>query len=154
MYHGVIIEESLENKDVLKKLKILSTTVEVVTDEHKTPWLSQWTLHTIEVGESEAQEVAEKISEALDREHSWYADFKNETHHCIIFRGKVFFVDRDSKVRHCGAVSQDLERSVCGMRKVCSSCKEQYDEVVRHGLLIGIPEYQLDFSPTVGEWER
>jgi len=40
-YKGVIIEESLENKDVLKDIKISSTKVEEVTDEHKTPWIKQ-----------------------------------------------------------------------------------------------------------------
>ena len=33
-YQGVIIEESLENKEVLKKIKIISTKVEPITDEH------------------------------------------------------------------------------------------------------------------------
>ncbi len=127
-YRGIIIEESLENKDVLKKVKIVSTKVEKVTDEHKTPWISQWTLHTVEVSESEARAVAEEVSKALDRLHNWYADYKNETHHYIIFRDKVFCVDRTSK--------------------------EQYDEAKRYGILLGIPEYQLDFHPVVDEWER
>jgi len=68
-YKGVIIEESLSNKDVLKKVKILSTKVEKVTDEHKTPWLSQWTLHTVEVSENEAQIIAKEISKSLDYSH-------------------------------------------------------------------------------------
>ncbi len=41
VYKGVIIEESLEDKDVLNKLKIISTKVERVTKEHQTPWLSK-----------------------------------------------------------------------------------------------------------------
>ena len=127
-YRGVIIEESLENTDILKNVKILSTEVEDVTDGHKTPWLSRWTLHTVEVPEREAEEVAQMLSEDLETEHVWYADFKNDMHHYIIFRNKVFFVNRSSK--------------------------EQYDEVVRHGTSLGIPDYQLDFSPAVVQWER
>lgn len=129
-YKGVIIEESLASKDVLKKIKIISTEVEKITNEHQTPWLSQWTLHTVEIPESEAQVVAEKISKSLDYSHdsSWYADYKNDTHHYIIFRDKIFYVDRKSK--------------------------EQYDEVKRYGILLGIPEYQVDFHPEVAEWER
>jgi len=46
-YKGVIIEESLGNKDGIQKVKIISTKVEKVTGEHQTPWLSQWTLDTI-----------------------------------------------------------------------------------------------------------
>lgn len=128
-YKGVIIEESLEDKGVLKKVKIISTKVEQVTDEHKTPWLSQWTLHTVEIPENEAKEIAEEISSSLDRAHggSWYADFKNNTHHYIIFRNKIFYIDRKSK--------------------------EQYDEAKLYGISLGIPEYQVDFHADIAEWE-
>jgi len=129
-YKGVIIEESLEDKGVLKKVKIISMKVEQVTDEHKTPWLSQWTLHTVEIPENEAKEIAEEISSSLDRTHggSWYADFKNNTHHYIIFRNKIFYIDRKSK--------------------------EQYGEAKLYGISLGIPEYQVDFHPDIAEWER
>ena len=127
-YTGVIIEESLENKDILKDVKILETKVEEATEEHKTPWVKQWTLHAVEIPEGQAQNISEKISHALDAEHPWYADFKNEAHHYIIFRGKVFFIDRASK--------------------------KQYDEAKNYGISIGIPEYQVDFHPEVKQWER
>lgn len=42
-YKGVIIEESLENKDILDKISILATKKEIVTEKHKTPWVRQWT---------------------------------------------------------------------------------------------------------------
>jgi len=127
---GVIIEESLENKSVLKKVKILSTKIEKVTKKHQTPWISQWTLHTIEIPKGKAKEIAEEISKSLDRKHggSWYADFKNKTYHYIIFRNKIFFIDRTSK--------------------------KQYDEAKQYGLSLGIPEYQVDFHPEIKEWER
>ena len=85
-YKGVIIEESLEDKNVLKEVKILSTKVEQVTEKHKTPWLKQWTLYTIEVPENRAAEIAEKISKVIVLEHknSWYADFKNDNFHYIL----------------------------------------------------------------------
>lgn len=129
-YSGTIIEESLTNKDVLKKVKIISTKVEPITDEHKTPWLSQWTLHAVEIPENEAQGVAEEISKSLDYSHnsSWYADYKNDSHHYIIFRDKIFYIDRKSK--------------------------EQYDEAKRYGISLGIPEHQVDFHPEVEEWKR
>ncbi|MCC7004956.1 hypothetical protein IT397_03510 [Candidatus Nomurabacteria bacterium] len=127
-YKGVIIEESLENKDVIKDVKILETKVEEVIEEHKTPWVKQWTLHTVEIPENQVIDVAEKISRALDSEHNWYADFKNDTHHYIIFRNKVFYIDRKSK--------------------------EQYDEAKQYGISLGIPEYQVDFAPDDKIWER
>lgn len=127
-FNGVIIEESLENKDVLQKVKIIKTKVEEVSEEHKTPWIKQWTLHTVKILENQADEIAEDLSKSLDSEHNWYADFKNDKFHYVIFRNKVFKVDR--------------------------SKPEQYNEVVKYGLSLGIPDYQLDFTPHIKEWER
>jgi hypothetical protein len=119
----VIIEESLEDKSILGELRILETEVEKVTDRNKTPWLKLWTKHTVQVPEAEARVVAERLAKMIDRKHggSWYADFKNPQFHYIIFRDRVFRVDRRSK--------------------------QQYDEVNRFGEALGIPSYQLDFSP-------
>jgi len=116
-YKGDIIEESLEERDVLKGLNIISTRVEKVTDEHKTPWLSQWTLDTIEVTENEAESLAEKLSKALDPEHGWYIDYRNDQCHFVIFKDKVFKIDR--------------------------SKKSDYDEMIKYGLSVGTPDYQL-----------
>ena len=127
-YNGVIIEESIEDNSIIKKLKVLNTEVEKVTEEHKTPWIKQWTLHTVEIPKNQADNIAKELSEILDSEHNWYADFKNNNFHYIIFRNKVFKVDR--------------------------SKKEQYDEVTKYGVSLGIPDYQLDFSPHIKEWER
>lgn len=127
-FNGVIIEESLEKKDILKKVKILKTKIEKVTEKHKTPWIKQWTLHTVEILENQADKIAEDLSKSLDSKHSWYADFKNDKFHYIIFRNKVFKVDR--------------------------SKPEQYADVTKYGLTLGIPDYQLDFSPHIKEWER
>jgi len=126
---GVIIEESLEKKDVLKKVKILKTKVEDVTPEHHTPYLKQWTLHTVEIFENQFDEIVEELSKSLDSSHSdWYADFKNDDFHLIIFRNKVFKIDR--------------------------SKPEQYKKAVEYGLSFGIPDYQLDFTPDIKEWKR
>lgn len=129
-YKGTIIEESLENKAVLKKVKILSTKLEKVTEKHKTPWIKQWTMHLVEVPENKAREIAEEISKSLDPKQggSWYADFKTKTHAHIIFRNKVFFIDRTNK--------------------------EQYDEAKKYGLSLGIPKHQVDFHPKVKKWKR
>jgi len=127
-YKGVIIEESLDKKDVLKNTKILSTKVEQVIKKHETPWLKQWTLHTIEIPENKIEKMILEISKSLESEHPWYADFKNENIHFIIFRNKVFKIERKSK--------------------------EQYDEAKRYGISLGIPSYQVDFHPEVKEWKR
>lgn len=122
-FRGVIFEESLKDPSILNNVKILSTEVEKVTDTHQTPWLLNWTLHNIEVEDSQAEKVVQKLSQDLEYEHNWYADFKNDLYHYIIFRGKVFKVKR--------------------------SQPKEYEDVKRYGVSKGIPDYQLDFSPQV-----
>lgn len=102
-YRGVIIEESLSKTDVLKDIKILSTEVEPVIESHKTPWIKQWTMHTFEIPEGRSDKVAEKLSEDLEKEHNWYADFKNDQYHYIVYRGKVFKVDLKNPVLYKNA---------------------------------------------------
>lgn len=128
-FDGVIIEESLTNNSVLNDVNTISTKVEPVTKKHKTPWVKQWTLLTVEIPEEKAAEVADKISKALDKEHNWYADFKSETEHYVIYTGKVFHItDRTDK--------------------------EQYDKATEYSISIGIPDYQVDFSPHLKQWDR
>jgi len=121
-FKGIIIEESLKDKSILKDslIKILKTDTEKVISEHHTPWLKKWTLHTIEVREDRALDIAEKIAKALDKEHNWYADYKNDEYHFIIFKSKIFCVKLDSK--------------------------REYEAVKKYGLKLGIPEHQLDFD--------
>lgn len=127
-YKGVIIEESLEKADILKDVVVVDTKVEPVTAEHKTPWIKQWTLHTVEIPEEKADQVAEQLSADLEKEHNWYADYKNDQYHYIIYRNKVFKVDLKNPVL--------------------------YKEAKAYGISLGIPEYQVDFAPEDKLWER
>lgn len=127
-YKGVIIEESLEKADVLKDVIVIEIKVEAVTEEHKTPWIKQWTLHTVEIPEEKADQVAERLSADLDKEHEWYADYKNDQYHYIIYRGKVFKVDLKNPVL--------------------------YKDAKQYGISVGIPEYQVDFAPEDKIWDR
>jgi hypothetical protein len=127
-YRGVIIEESVADKAVLGLVKIISTEVEPVTNEHKTQWIKQWTLDAIEVSEDSADGIAKKISDALDKEHNWYADFKNDEYHYIIYRGRVFKVDLKNPTL--------------------------YKDAKQYGVSLDIPEYQVDFAPEDKIWER
>jgi hypothetical protein len=122
-YQGIIIEESLEDKAVLKKLTTLKTKVEPVTLEHKTPWIKTWTMHTVAFDETQATNLCNEISHAIDKAHkgAWYADFKNLTHHYIVFSEKVFGVSQTDQ--------------------------DAYERAKEYGRSIGIPEYQLDFLP-------
>lgn len=129
MFTGSIIEESLDDKNVLKKIKIVKTKIEKVTEEHHTPHLKQWTIHEVEISEDDADKIAEELSKSLDSKHGeWYADFKNDQIHYVIFKNKVFKIDRAKK--------------------------EQYDEATKYGISLGIPDYQVDFSPFIKAWKR
>ena len=130
-YKGVIIEESLDSKDVLRDILIIKTKIEKVTEEHKTPHLKQWTLHTIEILESKSDSFAQLLGKSLrggTPGDNRYADFKNDQYHYIIYRDKVFKVDLKNPVLY-------------------KSAKE-------YGISLGIPEYQVDFVPKEKVWNR
>ncbi len=127
-YRGTVIEESLNDKSVISQLKIVSQEVEPVTERHKTPWIKQWTLDLVDVPESDADAIAEKLSKSLDKEYAWYTDYKNDKYHYIIYRDKVFKIDRENPFL--------------------------YKEAKQYGISLNIPEYQVDFAPESKIWER
>jgi len=106
-------------------MKILKTKIEKVTEKHQTPWIKQWTLHTVEISENNADKLAEELCKSLDSKHNWYADFKNKQTHYIIFYNKIFKINR--------------------------SKPEQYADATEYGILLGIPKYQVDFSSAIAE---
>ena len=116
-YEGCIIEESLENTDVINLFKIVRTEIAPVTEENATPWLDNWTMHMVEIGENNIDDAVIKLKNSLKNEENWYADLKNNDFHYIVFNDKVFKVGRSSK--------------------------EQYNEVNQYGLARSIPTYQL-----------
>jgi len=119
-FTGTIIKESLADQSILKDLVVIETKVELVTPRHQTPWVKQWTKLKISIPETWADFYAERISEALDAEHAWYADFKNDKFHYVIFYGQPFLVDLNDP--------------------------QGYEAVKEYGQELGIPDYQLDFA--------
>ena len=119
MYSGVIIEESLANRQALEGLNIVKQEVEKVTDAHETPWLAQWTCDTVEIPEADIETVVQKLSAAIDTAYigNWYCDFRNDNWHYVVFSGKIFKIDRKKR--------------------------EAYDEMREYALSIGLPEHQL-----------
>ena len=120
---GSIIEESLEKKGILQKVKILKTKIETVTKEHKTPWIKKWTIHVVEVSENKADAIAKELSASLDSKHYWHVELWSDSHFYVIFPNKMF--------------------------KVETSKREQYNEAKQYGQTLGIPEFQIDFNPEV-----
>lgn len=82
---------------------------------------------SIEVERDDADALAHRLSRLLAPKH-WYVDFRDETTHYVVFPSTVFRIDRRQP--------------------------EQYQEAVGHGLTLGIPRHQLDFSPEVTDWAR
>lgn len=122
-FRGVVVEESLADKGILKELFLLDIINEVVGERHCTPWLFRWTKYFLEVPERRMEDVARRISGSIDPAHgnSWYADFRNDKFHYVIFHNRVFRVDR--------------------------SRPEEYREAVDYGLSLGIPPHRLGFPP-------
>ena len=117
----------MEDKSILEEMKILSTKIEHVTEKHKTPWLKKWKLHKVEVSAEKVAKISEKLSKCIESAHNcWYADFKNNELHFIIFRNKIFRIDRTNS--------------------------KQYDEVKKYGISLGIPEHQVDFNSGIENW--
>lgn len=129
-FKGTIIEESLEDKVVLNTVKIVSTRISQVTERHQTPWIKQWTLYKVEIEPSQVDDIALQISKSLDSNHlhSWYADFKNDDTHYVIYKNKVFKINR-TKI-------------------------EEYLKAREYGLALGIPSYQIDFEQDVVKFEE
>lgn len=121
-FKGVIIEESLRSKETLKSIQILSTKVEEVTPEHKTPWLIKWTLHTVEIPQERIDRIPNELKDSLEKNHPWYIHLWNESELVVLYHNKIF--------------------------KFTHNDKEKRVKAIRYGVSLGIPEYQLDFPVT------
>ena len=97
------------------------------TEKQQTFWLKKWTLHKVEIPQDRVEKINNLLSANL-QENYWYADYKNDKWHYIIFHAKIFKVDKQDPY--------------------------VYREAREHGLSLGIPSYQLDFDPNIIKWER
>jgi|GEM_PF-299238 hypothetical protein len=79
-YKGTVIEESLEDKSILKEFKTLD--MRVTTEENPA---DRWHMYSVEASE----DVIEKLSEKL-KPSKWYCHFWNGTDMIVVFKGKIF----------------------------------------------------------------
>jgi len=86
---GVIIEESLEDKSVLKEINIIKTESEIVTSKHRTPWLKKWTSHKVEIPEEKLDVICKKLQDSLDKNHEWYIELKSKKYEITIFKDEI-----------------------------------------------------------------
>ena len=87
MYHSIVIEESLDDKNVLKNLKILNTKID-----------GDWHLHIIEVPDEDLETTLKLLQSHLVKNRPYYFHFYNDGKNLIIvFRKKVFRMDPKDK---------------------------------------------------------
>lgn len=155
MFKGIIIEESLENRKILKQFTILLSRTVAVTDKHKTPWLTQWTLHTVAINEEKIDEMAQILSKSFDQNHpNWYIHFWNAKQiypHTFSndFRSAAIGMNGNmNRFRKSDKTQEGVRIYVIFKDKVFIF--DRHDEktresVVKYGVGLGIPKYQLDF---------
>ena len=88
-FKGMIIEESLKDKSILKEFKIISTKIEKVTNSNRTPWLTKWTIRTVFIPEEKCDEYFEKLSKSHDGSHEWYIEVENNKYNVLIFHDNI-----------------------------------------------------------------
>ena len=74
IYKGIIIQESLEDKNLVKKMQILDTKVD-----------GDWNIHTILISKADIDGLAPYIKQG-----PWYAHFWHGNEVLAVFRDKIF----------------------------------------------------------------
>ena len=105
MYKGTIIEQSLKDVSVLNEMQIIEK-----NEESSTGWI----LYTVLASKEQLLKL-----ENLINDYKWYTHFWNDQEIIIVFKDKIFEIDK---------------RNMSEIQKA-----------VEHGIQIGIPEEQLDF---------
>ena len=82
-YKGTIIEQSLANPSMIKKLKVLSESIS--PNNH-------WHLYAVEVSEKEIDEISRNLSA-----QKWYAHFWNGKDVIVAYKGKIMRFKYDNK---------------------------------------------------------
>jgi len=118
MLNGLLLKESLTNTSILELVRVTKTeSWQVSNATVNQP--AVWTALSFEADESQADAIAEKLSQALNPQ-GWYINASTATQVYVIFPNKVF---RYRKGDHI-----------------------QKDEAKRYGQSISIPESQLDWG--------
>jgi len=88
-YRGIIIEESLKDKEFLKEVEILSTKVENENSD------DTWHLHKVSTPKDRLPEVIKKLQRAMTDQEARYAHFYEGKDLVIIFKNKKFQISTD-----------------------------------------------------------
>lgn len=83
MWQGVVLEESLEDKSLLKMAKISGTNVSRLEKENRV-----MTFHKVEVPDSLKEEYIEKAKNTIKQ--SFYTHLCKDGQMTVVFKGRVF----------------------------------------------------------------
>jgi len=118
MFTALLLKESLEEEGVLDVIQITKTeTWDVDSAADFQPKI--WTAIYFEGDESQADVIAEKLSQAL-KPRGWYINISTKNDAYVIFPNKVF--------------------------KYAQGDKQKRAEAIRHGQSLGIADSQLDWG--------
>lgn len=90
-YRGIIIEESLEDKDFFKEIEILSTKID---DEDPS---DIWHLHKVSVKKERLSDIIKRLQKAMTNKEAWYAHFYKGKDLVVVFKDKKFQISTDKK---------------------------------------------------------
>jgi hypothetical protein len=119
MLRGAIVAESLRLGAVIEGVPLLVRRLERV-DAGLGEQPPHWTLLWFEAADTDADRLAEMLSDALDSDEGWYADFHSDSEVTVVFHGRVF----------------RYRRGDAGERA----------KVEEYARSVGVPEAQLDWA--------
>lgn len=99
-YSGCIIEESLKDKSILDKFKIIDTQID------------DGIIRIVETDDSVIDEIVLELQSAMVDDKKWYIDLKNYDYHYIIYNDKIFRVNRDYGEQYEEAKEYGLKRGI------------------------------------------
>jgi hypothetical protein len=122
VFHGRLLTESLRaGVDLSIPGKLLTRLGRHDVSDTTTPSQpSVWTFVDFEIPDEQADRLAAALAAALLPDDGWYADFRSDEEHVVVFAGRVF------RYRVGDAAARAL--------------------VVEHGRAAGTPERQLDWG--------
>lgn len=121
MYDGVLIAQSLRPGTESDVRLVVNKITTFETEDAAPNQPTRWTLLHFEVDDADVDALAGWCADSLIADPSvWYADFKNDSEHFVIFPGKIF------RYR----INDQAER----------------ERAVEYGRRLGVPETQLDWG--------
>ena len=88
MYHAIIVEQSLKNKDILNNLDIIGTKND-----------SGWTMYKVAIKDDDVDNLVNTIQSNMEDNQGWYTHLYNEdgTSLVVIYKDKAFYMSSDPK---------------------------------------------------------